>query len=64
MFNPRIFVSKQVTDGKRVGEIFSIDMSPYDGSTPAAYVVGDGFADWIDLEELQTVGAAALATAS
>jgi hypothetical protein len=56
MFNPKVLVSPLVTDGERVGEVFSVDVSPYDEVTPAAYVVGEGWADWIPLGNLQSVG--------
>lgn len=57
----KVWVSVLVTDGERVGEIWSIDKSPYAcESGEAAYVVGknaDGttWADWICMEDLTTV---------
>lgn len=56
----KIYTSYLVTDGERVGEVFSVDQSPYDNSTPAAYVVfTNGSADWIALDSLARVNATA-----
>lgn len=60
----KIYTSYLVTDGERVGEVFATDASPYDGSTPAAYVVGNGWADWIALDSLARVNATAEAEAT
>lgn len=54
MFDPMVLASPFVQDSSgRVGEIVSVDISPYDEESPAAYVVFDGCADWVNLRDLE-----------
>lgn len=59
MKQAKVLASVLVTDGWRVGEVWTTDESPYpqDNGAEAAYVVGQGFAAWILVSDLRPVGA-------
>ena len=60
MKQAKVLSSVLVTDGIRVGEVWTTDESPYpqDNGTEAAYIVGNGFATWILVSDLRPVGEA------
>ena len=54
MFDPMVLASPFVQDSMgRVGEIVAVDISPYDEESPAAYVLFEGGADWLNLRDLK-----------
>jgi hypothetical protein len=67
MQEPKVLSSVLVTDGYRIGEIWTMDESPYPhhNNAQAAYVVfRNGSADWLRLEDLRPIGEAVTLSAT